>query len=401
MTDNNGIGPSKPPVPGDSGPHKERVGEILRCERERRQLSIEAVAKKLRLNAKYIEALESNRYDELPGDTYIRVYLRSLSSFLSLNAEEIFRRFFEERGVTGVDTLRKDSSTKINIAAQEEKKPNTALFVTLSVIALLVIFSVIANRQGCHSSHAAKHVKTAVDTSSQGAVAAVLNDTGTQGRLAAETMAVAAAADSHVDSQTGKSKMVRKEEKPGTETVPAKQLGNIVKPPQPSIKQTKDTATKSAVSAKPFSRGADTTQKVVQHPVKLIKDTVKQVKTPADTQHRDTTAKGLTPAATVQTAVNPMVLRMTVTGDSCWGRVFSDGGKEWKNTVLSGKGVTFTAQDSFNVHIGIGGAVTFTLNGKPVRLPGKKGVTTFKIDRSGTVTLWPLEKWNSVFGGHF
>lgn len=396
MTDYNGIGSSNPSVPGAAGPHKERVGEILRRERERRQLSIEAVAKKLRLNAKYIESLESNRYNQLPGDTYIRVYLRSLSSFLSLNAEEIFRRFFEERGVTGVDTLRKDSSTKINIAAQEEKKPNTALFVTVAVIALLVIFSVIVNRQGCHSSHAAKHVKTAVDTSSQGAVAAVPKDTGMKGRPAAETMAVAAA----TDSQKDESNMVRKEEKPGTETVPAKQLGNIVKPPQPSIKQTKDTVTKSEVSAKPFSRGADTTQKVVQHPVKSIKDTVKQVKTPADTQHRYTTAKGLTPAATVQSAVNPMVLRMTVTGDSCWGRVFSDGGKEWKNTVFSGKGVTFTAQDSFNIHIGISGAVSFMLNGKPLPLPGKKGVMTFKIDRSGTVTLWPLEKWNSVFGGH-
>jgi cytoskeletal protein RodZ len=403
MTENNDIQPSKPPVPGDAGRQNERVGEILRREREQRRISIEDVAKKLRLNAKYIEAIESNQYDKLPGDTYIRVYLRSLSSFLSLNAGEIFRRFFEERGVTGVDTLRKDSSTKINIAAQEEKKPNTALIVTLAVIALLVIFSVIVNRQGCHSSHAGKHAKTSVDTAGQGAGMAVVKDTGTQGRSAADTATA--------DSQTNESKPVRKEEKSGAETVPAKQLGNIVKPAQPPVKQVKDTVKKSAVSPKPpAKKGADTVQKAAKYQAQLTKDTVKQVNAPVklltEAQHKvdgisDTAVKGRTLTAAVQTGVNPMVLRMTVTGDSCWGRVFSDGGKEWKNTVSSGKGVTFTAQDSFNVHIGVGGAVSFTLNGKPVRLPDKKGVMTFKIDRSGAVTLWPLEKWNSVFGGHF
>jgi hypothetical protein len=228
-----------------------------------------------------------------------------------------------------------------------------------------------------------------------------VKDSGTQGRSAADT-AIA-------DSQKNESKPVRKEEKSGAETVPAKQLGNIVKPAQPPVKQVKDTVKKSAVSPKPFSKAADTVQKMVKYQAQLTKDTIKQVNAPvkllAEAQHKvggisDTAAKGRTPAM-VQTAVNPMTLRMTVTGDSCWGRVFSDGGKEWKNTVFSGKGVIFTAQDSFNVHVGVGGAVSFTLNGKSLQLPDKKGVMTFKIDRSGAVTLWPLEKWNSVFGGHF
>jgi hypothetical protein len=59
--------------------------------------------------------------------------------------------------------------------------------------------------------------------------------------------------------------------------------------------------------------------------------------------------------------------------------------------------MSFTASDSFNVHVGIGDAVSFSLNGMPLELPKRKGVVTFKVDRSGTVTVWPLEKWNSVF----
>ena len=109
MAQNNDGGLSGPSVPEVNGPRDTRVGDILKQEREKRRISVDAVARTLKLNAKYIEALEANRYDQLPGDTYIRVYLRSLSRFLSLDSEEIFQRFFQERGLTGADTLRKDS----------------------------------------------------------------------------------------------------------------------------------------------------------------------------------------------------------------------------------------------------------------------------------------------------
>jgi len=416
MVQNNGPGSSNSPVPDGTVSRKERVGEILKRERERRQISIEAVAKKLRLNAKYIESLEANRYDELPGDTYIRVYLHSISSFLSLNSEEIFRCFFEERGLTGADTLRKDSSTKINLTAQEEKKPRTGLIVTFSVIALLAIFSFTVNRQGCHSSRTDKRAKTAVDIVGLGERGVVKKDAEAQAKLLAQAM----------DSQ----KVVRKEEKPVVEEATAKKpvdsVGLIRKP-----KLTADTLQKpkkvdtnagrrlSKDSVKPmqapaFKQIKEKSQVIITQPFMgdsaqkvSAKDTVKPARTVRDTPHTnrnvpDSVKKIKPPAARVQTDTDPMVLRMTVVGDSCWGRVFSDGGKEWKNTVLNGKGVTFTARDSFNVHVGASESVTFTLNGKTLQqLSSQKGVVTFKVDRSGTVTLWPLEKWNSVFERRF
>ncbi|MCU0609946.1 MAG: DUF4115 domain-containing protein, partial [Chitinispirillaceae bacterium] len=106
----------------------------------------------LRLNPLFIEALEANQYDLLPGDAYIRVYLRSITGFLSLNPEEILQRFFNERGVTGVDTLKKDAKTRINVALQETEKPNLTLIITVSAIILLGLLSVIANRQSWFSS---------------------------------------------------------------------------------------------------------------------------------------------------------------------------------------------------------------------------------------------------------
>jgi cytoskeletal protein RodZ len=396
-----------------------RIGEILKQERERRQISIEDVARKLRLNAKYIEALEADKYDQLPGDTYIRVYLRSLSSYFSLNAEEILGRFFDERGVTGADTLRKDSSTKINLAAQQEEKPNTPVIMTLAAIALLAVFSFIVNRQGCFSSSADKRPRTAVNSAAAGQQAhqAVLKDTN---KTAVETQAqlpTIKSADSQkvpvadtVRSQT-KLKPVLTDTLQKTKKAEIKKdetktatllLRDTVKPVQAPVKQTLNSNAVTSRQPKDTVRNskpasvltAKDTAKPVKMVVKTVKDTVKKVS--------DTAKKATTLAPTAQTGGNAMVLRMTVAGDSCWGRVFSDGANDWRNIVLKGKGVTFTARDSFNVHVGVCEAVTFTLNGKPLQLPpDSKGVMTFKVDRSGAVTLWPLEKWKSVFEGRF
>ena len=146
--------PTQPSAPanggkGPSAQSAERIGEILRRARESRGLSIETLSKELKLNPRYIQALEANDYDLLPGDTYIRVYLRSVCVYLALNPDEILKRFFDERGLTGVDTLRKDSSTKIDLMTVREKgKPALILYIVLALIAVVVAFAFIANSRG-------------------------------------------------------------------------------------------------------------------------------------------------------------------------------------------------------------------------------------------------------------
>ena len=381
MAQNNGPGLSGPSVTNGAGSREERVGETIKRERERRQISIDVVAKTLKLNARYIEALEANEYDQLPGDTYVRVYLRSLSHFLSLDSEEIFRRFFEERGLTGADTLRKDSSTKINLKAQEEKKNNTPIVAIFSVIALLAVFSFLVNRQGCRASPAVKTPRAAV--------AADARQTDT-----VHSLTKPAAATQTFSRDTKKVEFKPAEKRAGD---------TVIKPAAGAALITKEI---SVPDVKP-SAAADTAgKKVTSSGVSIKKDTVKPAGRTNDTlqtNRKVPESPDKTESAPVRTKTDTgsMVLRMTVVGDSCWGRVISDGGKDWKNLLLNGKGVSFTARDSFNVHIGAGDAVAFTLNGKPLEFPKKKGVMTFKVDRSvdlsSAVTVWTLEKWNSVF----
>jgi cytoskeletal protein RodZ len=148
MADENEMTPA--PV---SEPAREKVGDIIRKERITRRIALETIAKDLKLNVKYIRALESNEYHDLPPDPYIRVYLRSLAKYLLLDPEEILKKFYDERGIHD-EKYRKgsDSQIAITMSDQERKKETRPWLIIFIVILVLAGFSIIAKKMSGGSS---------------------------------------------------------------------------------------------------------------------------------------------------------------------------------------------------------------------------------------------------------
>jgi cytoskeleton protein RodZ len=73
------------------------IGSSLREARERRGLELDAVQRALRIRRRYLEALESDRFDQLPGEVYARGFLREYAEYLGLDGsiyvEEYNARF--------------------------------------------------------------------------------------------------------------------------------------------------------------------------------------------------------------------------------------------------------------------------------------------------------------------
>jgi cytoskeleton protein RodZ len=69
------------------------VGRLLRDQREARSLSIEDVAKRLRIRRPYLEAIEQGRFDQLPGAAYIPAFLRAYAAYLDLDAEKVLSAY--------------------------------------------------------------------------------------------------------------------------------------------------------------------------------------------------------------------------------------------------------------------------------------------------------------------
>ena len=74
------------------------IGTILREERVRRGIGIDAVEADTKIRARYLLALEEGRYEALPGAAYVRAFLRDYAERLGLDAQALVDRLNAEAG---------------------------------------------------------------------------------------------------------------------------------------------------------------------------------------------------------------------------------------------------------------------------------------------------------------
>ena len=75
-----------------------QIGEVLRSTRSRLGKDIYAVERETKIRAKYLQALENEEWDVLPGPTYVKGFLRTYAGYLGLDADTLvdeYRRAIE------------------------------------------------------------------------------------------------------------------------------------------------------------------------------------------------------------------------------------------------------------------------------------------------------------------
>ncbi len=77
-----------------------RLGELLRAQRERKGITLEAAAVDTRIRDKFITALEEGDYQSLPGAVYTKGFLRNYAEYLDLDPDELVVLYHQERGAS-------------------------------------------------------------------------------------------------------------------------------------------------------------------------------------------------------------------------------------------------------------------------------------------------------------
>jgi cytoskeletal protein RodZ len=65
------------------------VGETLRRERLRKELSLEQISRETKISARLLDALERDQYDRLPGGVFAKSFARQYARYLGLDEEEL------------------------------------------------------------------------------------------------------------------------------------------------------------------------------------------------------------------------------------------------------------------------------------------------------------------------
>jgi cytoskeletal protein RodZ len=111
----------------------EPVGQFLRRHREQRRMSLEEVARSTRVPMDSVTRIEADQFDELPGEVFVRGFLKSYARAVGLPVEEVLARYTASRRVSWVTPL------PITSAA---KPARTRRFgVAIAFVLLLILFT--------------------------------------------------------------------------------------------------------------------------------------------------------------------------------------------------------------------------------------------------------------------
>lgn len=75
----------------------EEIGARLRAAREGKGISLEVAEEETRIRRKYIEALEEGEVAELPGEVYLKGFLRSYGNYLDLDGAALVEEYKESK----------------------------------------------------------------------------------------------------------------------------------------------------------------------------------------------------------------------------------------------------------------------------------------------------------------
>jgi cytoskeletal protein RodZ len=83
----------------------ESVGQYLKRHREARRMSLEEVARATRVPMASMERIEAGQFDELPGEVFVRGFLKSYARAVEVPSDEVLARYTASRRMAWVTPL--------------------------------------------------------------------------------------------------------------------------------------------------------------------------------------------------------------------------------------------------------------------------------------------------------
>ena len=107
---------------------KGTFGERLKRERELREVTVDEIASATRIAAKFLEALENEQWEKLPGGVFGRGFVRTIARYLGLSEENLLSEYDLARGESATPAPQKP----------EERIPSTPKWIPALAVVVLI-----------------------------------------------------------------------------------------------------------------------------------------------------------------------------------------------------------------------------------------------------------------------
>ena len=118
----------------------ETIGEQLRQAREERSIPLREVADQTRISIHYLEAIETNEFNRLPGGIFNRSFLKAYARYVGFDekeAVESYTNFMRAQGDTGDEVASTPYHSKVYTDTPATRSPWLTVVLTIVILALL------------------------------------------------------------------------------------------------------------------------------------------------------------------------------------------------------------------------------------------------------------------------
>src|SRR4051794_17967462 len=109
------------------------VGQHLRALREAKRMSLAEVSRATRVPVASVERIEADRFDELPGEVFVRGFLRAYARALEIPGDDVLARYTASRRVAWV--------TPLPITSPVRPARSRRFGVAIAFVLLLILFT--------------------------------------------------------------------------------------------------------------------------------------------------------------------------------------------------------------------------------------------------------------------
>jgi len=116
------------------------IGEQLRLAREGRGIPLREISDQTRISVRYLEAIESNDYERLPGGVFTRSFIKAYARCVGYDekdAIEGYTRYLREHGETADEVKTTPIHSKVYTDAPATRSPVLTVLLAILILALL------------------------------------------------------------------------------------------------------------------------------------------------------------------------------------------------------------------------------------------------------------------------
>ena len=144
------------------------IGNSLREARTRRQVDLAVAEQATKIRARYLRALEDERFDQLPSQTYVKGFLRTYADYLGLDGQ-LYVDEFNSRFATGDEHDARPRRSSVRPERRTRRLETGIVLIAVALVAIVTLVVTSAWQTGGSGSKAPKtthhttaHKKTAI-----------------------------------------------------------------------------------------------------------------------------------------------------------------------------------------------------------------------------------------------